>query len=99
MSHSLKEDNYIGSLPSKVNRRSLDKEHGEFILEIAASFARALDYSPPPFPRDRALKAAAVRELLSWDIGEAVDGFMVWLDLGLAGAEVCVQVLLCLILG
>ncbi|KZV75179.1 terpenoid synthase [Peniophora sp. CONT] len=78
---------YIGVLPSQMNGEAGNMDDGNAILDIAASFIRALNYSPPPFPQDPTLKAAAVKELQSWDIGEAADGFMKYLDLGLAGAE------------
>lgn len=81
---------YIGVLPSKMNGKVGDLDHAyeNGILDIAASFIRALDYSPPPYSQDPALKAAAVEELESWNVGEALDGFMKYLDMGLAAAEV-----------
>ncbi|HEV7738429.1 MAG TPA: hypothetical protein VGO47_13805 [Chlamydiales bacterium] len=81
---------YIGILPSKANgeARTMAPEHGDLILDIAASFMRALDYSPPPFPQDPALHTAVVEELKSWNIGEAVSGFMKCVDVGVAAAEV-----------
>jgi hypothetical protein len=79
---------YIGILPSKANGKASNMENGDVILGIAASFIRALDYSPPPFPQDPALKKAIVDELESWNIGPAVDGFMKCVDVGLAAAEV-----------
>ncbi|KZV67270.1 terpenoid synthase [Peniophora sp. CONT] len=83
------ETGYIGVLPSKMNGQpgDLDRAYEDGILDIAASFIRALDYSPPPYSEDLALKAAAVEELQSWNIGDALDGFMKYLDLGLAAAE------------
>jgi len=79
---------YTGVLPSKANGKASDLEHGDIILGIAASFIRALDYSPPPFPQDPALKKAVIDELEGWNIGPAVNGFMKCVDVGLAAAEV-----------
>ncbi|KAJ7639232.1 hypothetical protein FB45DRAFT_905031 [Roridomyces roridus] len=85
-------DNHIGVLPSKADALvwggKLNKvEQGEAILEIAGSFMRALDYHPPPFPQDPALYEAVVNTLESWNIGDAVDGFMKCVDVGVAAAE------------
>ena len=65
-----------------------DMAHTDSILDIAASFIRALNYSPPPFELDPTLKEAAFRELQSWDIGEVPNGVTKYIDLGLAAAEV-----------
>lgn len=62
--------------------------HEIAILEIAASFIRALGYTPPPFARDSILKDAVIGELHSWSLGESFDGLMKYLDVGLASAEV-----------
>ena len=80
--------NHVGVLPSKANGKASNMEDGPRILDIAASFIRALDYRPPPFPQDPVLTKAVVQELESWDIGPAVDGFMKCVDVGIAAAEV-----------
>ncbi|KAI0031073.1 isoprenoid synthase domain-containing protein [Vararia minispora EC-137] len=78
---------HLGVLPSKANGKASNMEHGDRILDIAKGFIRGLDYSPPPFPQDPVLHAAIVAELEAWNIGEAVDGFMKCVDVGLAAAE------------
>lgn len=85
------EADHIGVLPSKMNGKAGDLHHAyeNVILDMAASSIRALDYSPPPYSQDPALKLAAVKEMQSWNIGESLDGTMKYLDLGLAGAQVC----------
>ncbi|KAJ7346263.1 isoprenoid synthase domain-containing protein [Mycena albidolilacea] len=78
---------HIGILPSKANGGVVAVDQGEAVLNIAASFIRALDYHPPPFPQDAALHNATVQILESWNIGDAVDGFMKCVDVGVAAAE------------
>ncbi|KAG6829532.1 hypothetical protein H0H92_004269 [Tricholoma furcatifolium] len=78
---------YNGVLPSKANGKASDMAQGEEILRIAGEFIRGLDYVPPPFPQDPALRKAVIDELNSWNIGEAVDGFMHCVDVGTAAAE------------
>ena len=65
-----------------------DTDHRAAILDIAASFIRALDYSPPPFDISTALKDAVLRELQSWEVGGTFSTLMKYLDVGLAAAEV-----------
>jgi hypothetical protein len=82
---------HIGILPSKANGGVVTVDQGEAVLNIAASFIRALDYHPPPFPKDATLHKATVQTLESWNIGDAVDGFMKCVDVGVAAAEVRVS--------
>lgn len=79
--------NYRGVLPSKATGKASNMEHGEAILNIAANFIRALDYSPPDFPRNPTLRKAVIDELKSWNIGSAADGFLKCADVGTAAAE------------
>ncbi|GLB41045.1 hypothetical protein LshimejAT787_0902600 [Lyophyllum shimeji] len=81
------EHNYRGILPSKATGTASKMNHAEQILNIATNFARALDYHPPDFPRDPALRKAVKDELNSWNIGLAADGFMKCVDVGCAAAE------------
>lgn len=83
---------HIGIMPSKADALvwsgKLKKvEQSEVILDIAGGFMRGLDYQPPPFPQDPALYEAVVNTLESWNIGDAVDGFMKCVDVGVAAAE------------
>ncbi|KZV64296.1 terpenoid synthase [Peniophora sp. CONT] len=85
---SLPDAEYIGVLPSKAKSDTIDTEHENAILDIVASFIHGIDYSLPPFSwQDPALKAATVKELQSWGIGEAMNGVMKYLDVGLGAAE------------
>lgn len=79
---------HIGVLPSQANGTASNMDHGDAILDVAASCIRALDYSAPPFTHDSSLKDASVQELHTWDLGEALDDVMKYLDVGLATAEV-----------
>ncbi|KAG6834603.1 hypothetical protein H0H93_008659, partial [Arthromyces matolae] len=87
MNTVLDEAKYNGVLPSKADGKANNMEHGQEILRIAGEFIRALDYKQPPFPRDPVLHQAIVDEINSWNIGEAADGFMGCVDVGLAAAE------------
>lgn len=78
---------YIGILPSKANVRVGTVDQGEAVLNIAASFIRALDYHPPLFTQDPTLHKAILHTLESWNIGDAVNGFMNCVDVGVAAAE------------
>ncbi|KAF8160349.1 hypothetical protein K438DRAFT_1985778 [Mycena galopus ATCC 62051] len=78
---------HIGILPSRAKGQLTTVAQGETILDIAASFIRALDYHPPLFPRNLALREAVVQTLHSWKIGNAVSGFMKCVDVGVAAAE------------
>ncbi|KAG6844547.1 hypothetical protein H0H87_006031 [Tephrocybe sp. NHM501043] len=78
---------FNGVLPSKADGKANKMEHAEEILRIAGEFMRGLDYVPPPFPQDPALRQAVIDELNSWNIGEAADGFMHCVDVGTAAAE------------
>ena len=83
-------DKYIGILPSKATGGADSLAHGSDILDIAASFIRGLDYSNPALSlKDQALKVETVRELQSWELGEAMGEVLRYLDVGLAVAEVC----------
>ena len=57
---TLSDIEHIGILPSKADGRASTMDHGDTILDIAASSINALGYSPPPFPKDEAVKAACV---------------------------------------
>ncbi|KZV77247.1 terpenoid synthase [Peniophora sp. CONT] len=78
---------HFGVLPSKANGKASNMDHGDAILDVAASCIRALGYSPPPFTHDPSLKEASVEELRTWNLGEALDDVMKYLDVGLATAE------------
>ncbi|KAG5735145.1 Trichodiene synthase [Termitomyces sp. T112] len=78
---------YSGVLPSKADGMASNMEHAEEILTIAGHFMHALDYNPPPFSQDPALRKAVIDELESWNIGKAVDGFLECADLGTTLAE------------
>ena len=83
-------DEYIGILPSKATGDASSLVHGDAILDILASFIRALDYSDPPIPwKDHILKRETIKELQSWGVGESMDEVIRYLDVGLAVAEVC----------
>ena len=87
---------HIGILPSKANGKASNMDHGDAILDIAASSISALGYCPPPAPQDPSLRAAAIKELQSWRIGQVgVDVLMKCLDVGLTAAEVCLLRLRC----
>ncbi|KAG6909896.1 hypothetical protein DXG01_014710 [Tephrocybe rancida] len=88
MVNAIDEARYNGVLPSKADGKANKMEHADEILKIAGEFMRALDYVPPPFPQDPVLRQAVIDELESWNIGEAVDGFMKCVDVGTAAAEV-----------
>ncbi|KAH0585730.1 hypothetical protein H2248_008941 [Termitomyces sp. 'cryptogamus'] len=78
---------YSGVLPSKADGMASNMEHAEEILTIAGYFMHALDYNPPPFSQDPALRKAVIDELESWNIGKAVDGFLECADVGTTLAE------------
>ncbi|KAJ7253780.1 hypothetical protein C8J57DRAFT_1237036 [Mycena rebaudengoi] len=63
---------HIGILPSKANGGVVTVDQGEAVLNIA---------------RDSTLHKATVQTLESWNIGDAVDGFMKCVDVGVAAAE------------
>ncbi|KAG5352773.1 hypothetical protein C0989_000546 [Termitomyces sp. Mn162] len=79
---------YSGVLPSKADGMASNMEHAEEILTIAGHFMHALDYNPPQFSQDPALRKAVIDELESWNIGKAVDGFLECADVGTTLAEV-----------
>ncbi|KAG6897593.1 hypothetical protein C0992_013270 [Termitomyces sp. T32_za158] len=76
-----------GILPSRTDGQTNMMEHAGVILRIAGNLIRALEYNPPPFPQDPALRQAVLDELRSWNIGKAADGFFECVDIGIAGAQ------------
>ncbi|KAG5729149.1 Trichodiene synthase [Termitomyces sp. T112] len=84
---AIDETKYIGVLPSRADGKASKMEDAEEILKIAGKFMCALEYNPPSFPQDSALRKAVIDELDSWNIGKAADGFLKCVDVGTAAAE------------